>query len=856
MYAIFCGVHIVVLAGVAILFLMCIRNTTSPAKLSFMLTCFSLFILIFGMYLEMLDSDTTQEAILALKMQYIGMYPFSLSLLYFTSSMGGFRVPKPMWITLGVLDSASFIAMQTTATTPEKSHGLFYSSMKIEYDGIYSRINVGKGPFWFITYSVILFIIIFIIVNLIQALRKTGNRIQHRRIALILGGISAMGIELVMKWCGLFGSYNPFAFGAFVLVFCMYESMIRYGYFASVVSAPANVLDSGDEGVVMLDEHGGLIYMNATAKRILPELSEMKTASSHAILKEALSGEVSTVSIGGSVYELRAERIQEFSSPCGYVIWLINMTKYQQRLDEINAANAAKSEFLARMSHEIRTPINTMLGLNEMVMRTSSNPEVQEYSADIADAGGMLLTLINEILDISKAESGMLTVERTEYDTLTLFREIRLLVVQKAEEKGLELDFRISPELPRRLTGDPARIKQMAVNLLTNAVKYTQTGFVRLTAEMDGGAMVLTIADSGCGIAPEKLPLIFNNFERIGAVGDGVGLGLPITKNIVEIMGGSITAESTPGIGSTFTLKIPQDTADAAPMGEFTPELPVRAPVIKQHFTCPGVRILAVDDNRYNRVVIEKLLRRTRAAVTTAESGSEMLLLTREQRFDLIMLDAMMPGMSGAEALRQLRSDPEGLCRDVPVAVLTADAVVGARERYLAEGFDEYLSKPIISEELEQMLIRLIPGEMSAGETAAPEAPQVSDADGSTILNIAKGLEYSDNDLDFYRELLQIFTDEAPKSLERLSQALSDGDLELYTTLVHGLKNNARGIGADAAGELCYEAEQAARAGNAGPLPELQGRITSAITEAAEEAERLSGLSGLPGLAAPEAIPQ
>lgn len=856
MYAIFCGVHIVVLAGVAILFLMCIRNTTSPAKLSFMLTCFSLFILIFGMYLEMLDSDTTQEAILALKMQYIGMYPFSLSLLYFTSSMGGFRVPKPMWITLGVLDSASFIAMQTTATTPEKSHGLFYSSMKIEYDGIYSRINVGKGPFWFITYSVILFIIIFIIVNLIQALRKTGNRIQHRRIALILGGISAMGIELVMKWCGLFGSYNPFAFGAFVLVFCMYESMIRYGYFASVVSAPANVLDSGDEGVVMLDEHGGLIYMNATAKRILPELSEMKTASSHAILKEALSGEVSTVSIGGSVYELRAERIQEFSSPCGYVIWLINMTKYQQRLDEINAANAAKSEFLARMSHEIRTPINTMLGLNEMVMRTSSNPEVQEYSADIADAGGMLLTLINEILDISKAESGMLTVERTEYDTLTLFREIRLLVVQKAEEKGLELDFRISPELPRRLTGDPARIKQMAVNLLTNAVKYTQTGFVRLTAEMDGGAMVLTIADSGCGIAPEKLPLIFNNFERIGAVGDGVGLGLPITKNIVEIMGGSITAESTPGIGSTFTLKIPQDTADAAPMGEFTPELPVRAPVINQHFTCPGVRILAVDDNRYNRVVIEKLLRRTRAAVTTAESGSEMLLLTRDQRFDLIMLDAMMPGMSGVEALRQLRSDPEGLCRDVPVAVLTADAVVGARERYLAEGFDEYLSKPIISEELEQMLIRLIPGEMSAGETAAPETPQVSDADGSTILNIAKGLEYSDNDPDFYRELLQIFTDEAPKSLERLSQALSDGDLELYTTLVHGLKNNARGIGADAAGDLCYEAEQAARAGNAGPLPELQGRIASAITEAAEEAERLSGLSGLPGLAAPEAIPQ
>lgn len=837
MYAVFCGVHIVVLIGVFVLFLLCVRNTTSPAKLSFMLICFSLFILIFGMYLEMVDSDTTEAAISALRIQYIGMYPFSLSLLYFTSSMGGFKVPKPMWITFGVLDCASFIAMQTSGTSQEENHGLFYSTMRIESDGIYSRIEVGKGIFWYVTYAIILFIIIYIVVNLILALRKTTNKIQQRRIALILGGISAMGLELVMKWCGLFGSYNPFAFGAFVLVLCMYESMIRYGYFSSVVSAPANVLDIGDEGVFMLDEHGGLIYMNATAKRILPELSEMKNPSSHKVVKEALSGGRSTVSIDGNVYELRVERIQEFSSPCGYVIWLINMTKYQHRIDEINAANTAKTEFLARMSHEIRTPINTMLGLNEMVMRTSTNPEVLEYSADIADAGGMLLTLINEILDISKAEAGKLTVERAEYDTLTMLREIRLLVIQKAEEKGLELDFRIDHGLPRKLVGDQARIKQMAVNLLTNAVKYTQTGFVRLTAFMESDTLVIQIADSGCGIPPQKLPLIFNNFERIGAVGDGVGLGLPITKNIAEIMGGAITAKSSPGAGSTFTLKIPQDIADASPIGEFTPELPVRPHVSASHFICPETEILAVDDNRYNRVVIEKLLRRTKAGVTTAESGEEMLRIARERHFDLIMLDAMMPGMSGVEALRKLRSDPASLCRETPVAVLTADAVVGARERYMSEGFDEYLSKPIISEELEQMLSRLVPGRIV---TDSLPSAQKSGEPGSSLLNTAKGLEYSDNDPDFYRELLRLFTEEAPKSLERLSSALADNDLELYTTLVHGLKNNARGIGADSAGELCFEAEQTARAGNAAPLPELHLKIEQAITEAAAEAARLS----------------
>ena len=339
------------------------------------------------------------------------------------------------------------------------------------------------------------------------------------------------------------------------------------------------------------------------------------------------------------------------------------------------------------------------------------------------------------------------------------------------------------------------------------------------------------------GIPPQKLPLIFNNFERIGAVGDGVGLGLPITKNIAEIMGGAITAKSSPGAGSTFTLKIPQDIADASPIGEFTPELPVRPHVSASHFICPETEILAVDDNRYNRVVIEKLLRRTKAGVTTAESGEEMLRIARERRFDLIMLDAMMPGMSGVEALRKLRSDPASLCRETPVAVLTADAVVGARERYMSEGFDEYLSKPIISEELEQLLSRLVPGRIV---TDSLPSAQKSGEPGSSLLNTAKGLEYSDNDPDFYRELLRLFTEEAPKSLERLSSALADNDLELYTTLVHGLKNNARGIGADSAGELCFEAEQTARAGNAAPLPELHSKIEQAITEAAAEAARLS----------------
>ena len=837
MFAVFCGVHIIVLIALAALFILCIKTTSSPAKLSFMLTCFSLFILVLGMLLEMVGSYSTQEAIMALRIQYIGMYPFALSLLYFTSSMGGFRVPRPMWIIMSVLDAASFIAMQTTGSTQETNHGLFYTSMSIESDGIYSRIVVGRGIFWFVTYAVVLFIIIYIIINLIIALRKTGNQIQRRRIILILVGIVAMLLELSMKWCGLFESYNPFAFAALVLVFCMYFSMIRYGYFSSVSSAPANVLDIGDEGVVMLDEHGGLIYMNATAKRILPELSSMKSPMSHTVVREALSGSRNTVRIDGSVYELRYDRIQEFSSPCGYVIWLINMTKYQQRIDKINAANSAKTEFLARMSHEIRTPINTMLGLNEMVMRTTTNSEVLEYSADIAEAGDTLLTLVNDILDISKAESGKLSIMPVQYDSSALMRSVWLLTSQKAEEKGLDFQFDISPKMPKTLRGDQARIKQMAVNLLTNAVKYTSSGFVRLSAKMDGSDLIMTVTDSGSGIKEADLPLIFNNFERIGAKEDGAGLGLPITRNIAEAMGGSVTAQSEYGKGSTFTIRIPQEIIDHAPAGVFTAKPLSAHSGTDTLFYCPDVSVLVADDNRYNRLVIEKLLGRTGVQVTSVDSGEALLKLASKNRYDILLIDAMMPDMDGEQTLKALRSDPQSLCRDAPAAVLTADAVIGAREHYLEAGFDDYLAKPISAQQLEQLLCRLIPrGAVNDKRTSAKPAPATQEA----VLNTAKGLEYSDNDPNFYRELLGVFTDELPDMLGKLSAALSSQDLTLYTTLVHGLKNNARGIGADEAADICFDAEKAARAGDTEAVKSLHGEVCERLSAAADAAEKLN----------------
>lgn len=282
-------------------------------------------------------------------------------------------------------------------------------------------------------------------------------------------------------------------------------------------------------------------------------------------------------------------------------------------------------------------------------------------------------------------------------------------------------------------------------------------------------------------------------------------------------------------------MRIPQKRAGSSPAGVFIPAAEREPMKPSAQFVDPELRILAVDDNKYNRIVLEKLLQRTKAKITTAESGAEMLKLAREQEFDVLLLDAMMPEMNGTEALKRRCSDPKSKCRDIPAAVLTADAVLGAKDRYLQEGFDAYLSKPIVPEQLEQLLEKLSGSPRVHSDT--PEPPTTADRlPDDPLIDTEKGLQYSDNDPEFYRELLAMFAEEVPRSIERLTAALNEENTALYTTLVHGLKNNARGIGADHAADICYTAEQTARSGDIGKLRELHSDVCEAVRAAAEAA--------------------
>ena len=398
--------------------------------------------------------------------------------------------------------------------------------------------------------------------------------------------------------------------------------------------------------------------------------------------------------------------------------------KVVEQNKELEKFSRTRNNFFANMSHEIRTPINTIIGLNEMILREEVSDEIAENAIHIQDASKMLLALINDILDMSKIESGKMEIVPTQYETGAMFSELVNLIWIRAHEKKLEFKLDISPDIPSMLYGDEVRIKQVVTNLLTNAVKYTQKGYVSLTARSElkeNNKVVLTISvkDSGIGIRKEDMQRLFQSFQRvdegINAGIEGTGLGLSISHQLVEMMGGKITVDSIYQKGSVFTIQIEQDIVDENPMGHMdfmTRGSAHRRKKYKQIFEAPDARVLVVDDNEMNLLVVKKLLRETKIQVDLARSGRECLELTRQHFYHVIFMDHMMPEMDGVETLHRLTQQENGLCREVPVVALTANVMAGAEQTYRNKGFQSYLAKPINGTLMEAMLLKFLPKEL------------------------------------------------------------------------------------------------------------------------------------------------
>ena len=390
----------------------------------------------------------------------------------------------------------------------------------------------------------------------------------------------------------------------------------------------------------------------------------------------------------------------------------------QEAMDAIAATNA-KSEFLANMSHEIRTPINAIMGMNEIILRDSSEENVKEYAKDVKSASEYLLSIVNDILDFSKIEAGKIEIVCDNYDLSGLILGVANLIEMKAEGKGLKLIVDVNEKLPSKLYGDDKRVREILTNILNNAVKYTDEGFVKLSIDGvisdDTLTLKIEVKDSGQGIKEEDLDTIFSSFSRVNKKKnknvEGTGLGLTITKSLIEIMGGTISVESEYKKGSTFTVTLPQKIVSFEKIGDLSKRRYLVSEgenVNKKEFEIPDTSILVVDDTPLNNKVISMLLSKTKAEVTCILSGEEMLKLICERHFDLIFLDHMMPNMDGIETLNISKTLENNKCMDVPVIALTANAIVGAKEMYIEAGFDDYLSKPVKSEALMDIIEKYI----------------------------------------------------------------------------------------------------------------------------------------------------
>ena len=508
--------------------------------------------------------------------------------------------------------------------------------------------------------------------------------------------------------------------------------------------------------------------------------------------------------------------------------------RLKQDFIAVNAANKAKSSFLSNMSHEIRTPINAVLGLDEMILRESTEPEIQEYARDIQSSGKSLLSIINDILDFSKIEAGKMEIIPVDYDLSTLITDLVNMIEGRAHDKNLDFIVNVDPTIPHRLHGDETRIKQCILNILTNAVKYTRRGSVTMNIGFEKSLdptdkntiyLKAQVIDTGIGIKEDDLKKLFSPFERIeerrNRSIEGTGLGMSIVKNLLSAMGSRLEVKSEYGKGSDFSFTLEQEVIGWEEIGDYR-EMKKKneenAQIYKESFQAPDANILVVDDTPLNLTVIKGLLKASRIQIDTAENGSDALKMAREKPYDILFIDHRMPKMDGIEMLHVLRYDESSKNQHTTCIALTANAISGAREMYIESGFQDYLSKPVESAALEAMLVKYLPGEKVLHEgdegfvlrndsdwngierrkhaTVSKDALEAvnlwQEIFGTDILQAV----HNCGSAQVFMEAARNFYEAIEEKSAQIEAFKKDANWNDYTVLVHALKSSARLIGA------------------------------------------------------------
>ncbi len=631
------------------------------------------------------------------------------------------------------------------------------------------------------------------------------------------------------------------------VLFLCYSLMACVFIYGSALSCmPSNRTDSATSIVVFLVLLPIAVIDVAWRMYLFVILSEIGFLISsnifkpHDIFLNDLANTVTCVFLGLIVYTVNSiVSVREINGD-------VSNANLKNIAQEAVASKQAKSKFLAEMSHEIRTPVNVVLGMNEMILRESEDDNILGYATDIKLAGKNLLSIINSILDFTKLEEGRMDLLPVNYELGSLVNVLINFTNPKAQKKGLTFEVNVDSNLPSTLFGDDARISQIIMNLLSNAVKYTEKGRVMLSfseVSRDGDSvdMLIKVSDTGIGIKKEDMDKLFETFERLDEEKnrhiEGTGLGIAIVTMMLKLMGSKLEVNSLYGVGSEFSFVIKQPVVDFGPIGDYKR---FYKDIRKQeqdsvHPKAVGASVLVVDDNDMNLKVAKNLMKENGIVPDMAFSGSEAIEFMKNKKYHIVFMDIMMPKMDGVETLLKLKEDdliPEG----TTMIALTANAIVGAREKYLAAGFDDYLSKPIEIDELDDMFNRYLPesvldpskkndSDVLEFEPEKEDKPEYR-PDKSTKMRAVlarleslgidteTGIKYCYKNFDFYMELLGILTEEYETRSSNLEQHKADGDLREYGVIVHALKSSMKTLGATDMFETAKSLEEAANNGD------------------------------------------
>lgn len=634
-----------------------------------------------------------------------------------------------------------------------------------------------------------------------------------------------------------------------ILLSCIFMSIavVKYGLFDPVKNAKNYIIDNLKEAVIVTDADHRFLFLNSMADKIITSINKEQGYSTDDKIYAFIQGSQDFFDWKDRHYQVEETVLKDNELIQGYMMTIVDVTKIIEQnhlmkrlVLQTEDANRAKTNFVSNMSHEIHTPMNSIVGITEILLRSRHSPKEQEYLLNIQSSGRVLLTIINDVLDCSKMEAGKMQLFDEPYDTCSLFHDLRISMENRIGHSGLELLYDIDQDIPCKLKGDMGRIRQVIINLVNNAIKYTEKGSVRFSVHVrqkntDKVMLYYEVADTGIGIRKEDQKILFDAFQRVemdrNRYVEGTGLGLTISQNLVNMMGGVIEVESEYGKGSRFFFTIEQTIIDPTPVSAVNyngQKDNVTEKEAECLFIAPEAHILLVDDNELNLVVAKELLKPLRMQIDTAENGLQAVKMVRGSQYDLVLMDHMMPVMDGIEAAKAIRALPEDKYQKLPIIALTANAMVDARKEFLNAGMNGFVAKPIdfarICNQLKlwlpKDLVRDVPKEEAkklladdlSDREIQPEDPQMG-------FSFEEGVKHCGSKAALMKTI-RIFYRTIDSKANKIEQCLKEGLIGDYVIEVHALKSSALLIGAVPLSEAAKELEDYGKQGKTEVLEE------------------------------------